>query len=239
MIDSFRDHHALELSPLAVFRFKQGSFGTFFVTVEGEPIAQIGDRLERLAHEGEGTALDAPFTLEERGDFASYVPRSPGRLYPMHLDQLVINLEAGDDAGFEPGPPEPRYAPDGPRMASGKRAFILDSEGWLIVGNGHHLLSGGADVGAAGQILVEPSGVIGQVNLNFSGHYRPPLDAEYARWTYRALAEHPLLTLSPTCIITGRKFDDLDVHSTILKFTAEELLADDPELDEMIEYASL
>ena len=157
----------------------------------------------------------------------------------MHEDQSIIALEAAGEETFEQGPPGPRYSPDQPRSTSGKKAFVIDREGWLIFGHGHHILSGGSEVGAAGQVVVEPSGVIGEINLNFSGHYRPPLDGDYARYTYRALAGHPLLTLSPDCRITGRRFDESDFHSINLKFSAEELLDDDTALDESIEFALL
>ncbi|WP_435019682.1 hypothetical protein TA3x_001423 [Tundrisphaera sp. TA3] len=239
VMDSFRNHHALELSPLAIFRFKRDTYGTYFLSLDGEPIADPAGRQELLVREGEGPAVERPFTDEERRAFAGYRPSPPPQRYAMHLDQQVLNLESDDAEGFEIGPGVPPYSPDSPALTSGRKAFVIDREGWVIIGNGHHILSGGNEVGAAGQIIVEPSGVIGQINLNFSGHYRPPLDATYARYTYRVLASHPLLTLAPDCIITGRKFDDLDVHSSNLKFSAEELLSDDPELDELIEYAML
>ncbi len=151
----------------------------------------------------------------------------------MHRDQF----DPDDSLEFEIGPSKPRFSPEGDRLASGKWAFVIDQEGWLIVGNGHHILSGGAQVGAAGQIIVEASGVIGEIDLNFSGHYRPPLDADYARYAYRAIAGHPLLTLSPECWIWGRKFEGLDLYSPRLKFSVEELTSDDPMLDLLIESA--
>ncbi len=123
------------------------------------------------------------------------------------------------------------------RMSCGKWAFVIDRDGWLIVGNGHHILSGGNPVGAAGQIIVEPSGVIGEVDLNFSGHYRPGLNGEYARYTFRAIDSHPLLILSPDCRVCGRKFQGLDLNAPRLKFTIEELTNDDPMLDLLIESA--
>ena len=239
LIEAFSNHHAFDVSPLAVFRFKRGAYDSFHVGVDGSIIEDLGDRLRRLEVEGQGDETHPPFSDGEQEAFAAYIPAPPPRLYPMHKDQSIIVLESGDEDTFEYGPPRPRYAPDQPRLTSGKKAFVIDGEGWLILGHGHHILSGGAEVGAAGQVVVEPSGVISEINLNFSGHYRPPLDGEYARYTYRALANHPLLTLSPDCRITGRRFDESDFHSINLKFSAEELLADDPALDESIEYALL
>lgn len=238
LIAAFCNHHALEVSPLAVFRFRKGPYDSFHVSIEGDPIEELEDRLRRLEVEGQGDEEASPFTVAEKEAFGRHTPTPPPRLYPMHEDQSIIALESADEP-FEYGPPRPRYATDQPRLSSGKKAFIIDREGWLIFGYGHHILSGGADVGAAGQIVVDPSGVISEINLNFSGHYRPPLDAGYARYTYRMLAAHPLLTISPDCRITGRKFVDLDVHSMNLKLSAEELLAEDPALDESIEFAMI
>ncbi len=235
VIDSFRDHHALEVSPLAIFRFKREKHGSFFVSVEGRRIDELSDRLHLLEVEGQGDEVASPFNPETIDAFARYQPMRPIRLYGMHQDQLIIALESEDEPGFVVGPARPRYSPDLGRLASGRKAFVIDRDGWLIVGNGHHILSGGAQVGAAGQIVIEPSGVVSEINLNFSGHYRPPLDGDYARYTYQMLANHPLLTLSPDCQITGRKFQDLDALSIPLKFSADELMSDDPSLDEMIE----
>ena len=90
----------------------------------------------------------------------------------------------------------------------------------------------------AGQLEIEPSGLVAEINLNFSGHYRPPLDGNYARYTYRVVSGHPLITLSPDCQIKGRIFDEVNVASRQLRFGASELLSDDPELDQLIEMAS-
>ena len=114
---------------------------------------------------------------------------------------------------------------------------MIDRDGWLIVGHGHHILSGGHPVGAAGQFTVEPDGTLGEINLNFSGHYRPPLSGDYARYTLRVLMAHPLIQISENCKITGRKFDDNNLRSINLRFTIEELLGDDSTLDESIEYS--
>ena len=119
-------------------------------------------------------------------------------------------------------------------MGPGKKAFVLDRDGWLIVGDGHHLLSGGQDVGAAGQVVVDAEGTIQAINLNFSGHYRPPLDVAYARYTYRSLASHPLLKVAPDCVISARK-TARDELGPMLRFLREELLDDSFPLDEMID----
>jgi hypothetical protein len=71
--------------------------------------------------------------------------------------------------------------------------------------------------------------------LNFSGHYRPKLSGEYCRYTYRTIAEHPLLTLSPNCGFKGRVFKDCDALSETIQFTRGELASDDPEFDCSIE----
>jgi hypothetical protein len=240
LIDAFCNHHALEISPLAVFRFKSGQYESFYVSIERRRIEDLSDRLDRLEREGQGQEETLEFSAEEVRAFDDYSPEPPRRLYPIHRDQLIISLESDkDEEVFEVGPSKPRYSPKDRRLTSGKKAFVIDPQGWLIIGSGHHLISGGGEVGAAGQIVVEPSGVVSEINLNFSGHYRPPLDGDYARDTYRALAMHPLMSLSPDCVITGRIFDEANVTSTSFRFSQEELNSDDPTLDEEIERASL
>ena len=240
VIDAFCNHHALEVSPFAVFRFKNGRYESFFLSIERRRIEDLSDRLDRLETEGQGLEEGLEFSADEVRAFQAHYPEPPKRLYPIHRDQLIIALESDrDDEVFEIGPPKPRYSPEDRRLTSGKKAFVIDPHGWLIVGSGHHLISGGGEVGAAGQIVVEPSGVVSAINLNFSGHYRPPLDGDYARATYRALARHPLLTLSPDCVVTGRIFDEEKVMSSSFRFSQEELISDDPALDEEIERASL
>jgi hypothetical protein len=71
--------------------------------------------------------------------------------------------------------------------------------------------------------------------LNFSGHYRPPLTLEYAQYVFRALANHPLLSIERTCRILGRKFDEATYSSSVISLTSEELGSDDPELEEALE----
>jgi hypothetical protein len=131
-----------------------------------------------------------------------------------------------------------RYGPSSERMNSGKKAFILDHEGWLIVGMGHHLLSGGQDVGAAGQLTIDQKGQVVEIHLNFSGHYRPPLDGIYTRYVYRSLRSHPLLEFAEDCRVSGRKFDDHGELSTVLRFNSDELESDEIDLELLIEVAS-
>lgn len=236
VIESFVGHPALSLSPDAVFEFRRRGIGSsFFVDVEGREIDHPEEFRRRSAAEGYDADLSSGFTREQREAFARYRPSPPPRLYAMHLDQLIAAIEDEPDAEpFELGEGRPRYGPDGPKMGAGKRAFVLDREGWLIVGDGHHLLSGGHEVGAAGQLVGDAEGRIRAINLNFSGHYRPPLDAAYARYTYRTLATHPLLSLAADCIISGRQSAP-DGLGPMLQFQREELVDNTFPLDELME----
>jgi hypothetical protein len=156
----------------------------------------------------------------------------------MHRDQLAETIEFSDLEAFEVGDFKPPYGPAAGRLSSGRKAFVIDPEGRLVIGHGHHLLSGGRGVGAAGQIVVDEGGVVSAINLNFSGHYRPPLTAEYARYTYGALIGHPLLTFAPGCPVTGRQGFSLD-RLTLIVLEPEDLLADDGRLEYLLDDAGV
>ena len=241
VIDSFLNHHALEVSPFAVFRFAKGLADNLWITHDRKVLTvdELVDFQERLTNEGQGDVAFRHDNSERIIAFATYTPIAPLRLYTMHRDQLMIEVEHEDDAVFETSAGQSPLTPTSPPLTSGRKAFVIDRAGWLVIGHGHHILSGGQPVGAAGQIVLDDHGLVDQINLNFSGHYRPDLDAEYARYTYRSLARHPLLSVAQTCRISGRKFDDENVASTVLEFTASELLTDDPDLDFAIETAML
>ena len=163
VIESFCNHHDFEVSPLAVFRFKSGPYESFSVSIDQKPVDDLTGRQELLEAEGQEREETSGFTPEAVHAFEAYSPEPPGRLYPIHKDQLIIALESGrDEDVFEVGAPRARYAPEHLRLPSGKKAFVIDPRGQLIIGSGHHLISGGGVVGAAGQIVVEPSGVIGE-----------------------------------------------------------------------------
>lgn len=236
VIESFVKHPALALSHHAVFQFRRrGIASSFFVDIRGQQIDDPTEYHRRSATEGYDGDLASGFSEEEHAAFVQYKPTLPMKLYAMYRDQLIAAIEDEPDAEpFIPGEGKPRYGLDGARMGSGKRAFVLDRDGWLIVGDGHHLLSGGQVVGAAGQLIAGKDGTIQAINLNFSGHYRPPLDVNYARYTYRSLAGHPLLTLAAECVISGRKTAQ-DELGPMLRFLREELIDDSFPLDEMIE----
>ena len=76
---------------------------------------------------------------------------------------------------------------------------------------------------------------LGEIHLNFSGHYRPPLTADYARYVFRTLANHPLLSIEKDCQILGRKFDEETYKSSVIRLSSLELATDDPELEEALE----
>jgi hypothetical protein len=150
---------------------------------------------------------------------------------------MTVDLESADSQSIESGKSKDPLSIDQPGLTSGKKAFVIDEDGWLIVGFGHHILSGGNPVGSAGQFSVDSNGEISEINLNFSGHYRPPLDADYARYTFRVLINHPLLKISQNCKVTGRKFDESSLRSTSLLFSKPELLSSDSLLEESINFA--
>jgi len=78
---------------------------------------------------------------------------------------------------------------------------------------------------------VDDEGVVTTINLNFSGHYRPPLTAEYARYTYAVLIRHPLLVFAPNCPVTGRRQFSLDGPLTSIELSPDELTAYDGRLE--------
>lgn len=239
VIDSFRNHHALELSRHAIFHFKSERYETFQLSIDKQPIVDTTQSLLLLESEGQGSEPSVPYSESQKTNFLKYQPEAPPRLYSMYLDQMTIDLESEDAPSAKLTDPKPHLEPAQAALTSGKKAFVIDRNGWLIVGHGHHILSGGHPVGAAGQITVEAEGSLSEINLNFSGHYRPPLSGEYARYTFRVLKDHPLLIVSEDCKITGRKFDEANLLSVNLRFTIDELLENDPSLDESIEYTLL
>ncbi len=237
VIDSFRRHQALELSPYAVFTFSRGIADSFKVSAEGKVIVDDSEYQRLLDEEGQGTALESNFTPAQIEAFRGYLPPPPPRLYDLKLDQFneLLTLDSADDQPMEAGPPRPPLGPDQGPLPPGRKAFVVDANGRLIVGFGHHLISGGHPVGAAGQLHIDETGRVSEVNLNFSGHYRPPLSAEYARYTYRILFYHHLLTFSPECRISARKSFDLSEKLDTFIFSHSELMTDDPSLDMAID----
>lgn len=238
VLGAFANHHALEVSPWAYFQFAKSATESFYVDIHGQLVLDLDERRTRLDEEGMYDEIVPQLPSDRIGSFDAYRPGSPPRLYGMHKDQLILSVEEEGESVFEVGPSQPRYAPGNVVTYSGKRAFILDREGWLIVGGGHHLLSGGNDVGAAGQFVFDELGRIVELNLNFSGHYRPPLDESYARYVYRALLAHPLLEFAEDCRVSGRKFHEEGELSTVLRFDPQDLLSDTVDLDLLIEVAS-
>jgi len=231
VIDAFHRHQAFDVSPHAIFSFTRGLAESFCVSVEGELLEDTEERRRLYEEEGQGHEEGCAFDLADIEVFNKYSPVPPPRLYPMKLDHQNDPLDFDDHEPFQHGPFGSPYSPkDGP-LKSGRKAFVLDNNGWLIIGHGHHLLSGGNSVGAAGQVYVDDSGLITEINLNFSGHYRPPLSAEYARFTYRTLINHPLLSFSPDCRISARRFFDLNSRLENITFAPSELLLDDSGLE--------
>ena len=230
VIDAFHRYPAFEVSPYAVFRFSKSVGENFCVSVNGDLIEDNEKRKRLLDQEGQGTEETGFFSQAVCETFALYRPDSPSRLYGIQSDQIESPIDY-DETPSERGSAKPPYRPEDGRLRSGRKAFVIDNQGWLIVGFSHPLLAGGEAVGAAGQIHVVETGAVTDINLNFSGHYRPPLSAEYARFTYRSLIKHPLLSFSPDCRITARKNFAMDRPLVDIRFVPEELIADDPGLD--------
>ncbi len=231
VVTAFQHHHAFEVSRHAYFTFSRGIADNFHVSRDGHLVLDMAERRGLLAEEEQGTEERHPFSPPQIESFRRYLPQRPPRFYEIKQDHLANPMDYDDHELIEAGPFMPPFSPADGRLTSGRKAFVFDFDGWLIVGQGHHLLSGGNPVGSAGQIYVDGDGVVTEINLNFSGHYRPPLSAGYARYTYRSLVSHPLLTFAPGCRISARKSFRLDMNLETMVFTADELLSDEPSLD--------
>ncbi len=244
VIEAFRRHPALDVSPHAIFRFRIKRFEKFSVDIDFREIADESEHLRLLELEGyddgEVGSIAPTYTRDQVAGFRSYSPLMPPRMYPIQRDQLIATIEPddGDPLDYEYGPPCARLAPDAPFVGSGKVNFVVDEAGRLIVGlKGHHILSGGNRVGAAGHLVFGPGGEVIEIHLNFSGHYRPKLDAAYVRYTYGLLTGHPLLSFSKDCKVQGRVFSDVSDRSTVIRFLPEDLAIDADDLDLLIETA--
>lgn len=244
VIQAFKGHPALDVSPHAIFRFRIKRFEKFSVDTEFREITDESEHLRLVEREGyedgDTGSSTRSYTREQVARFRSYSPPMPPRLYPIQRDQLIATIEPddGDSLDYEYGPPCAPLAPDLPFMGSGKVNFVVEEAGRLIIGlKGHHILSGGNRVGAAGHLVFGPDGDVIEIHLNFSGHYRPRLDADYVRYTYGLLTGHPLLAVSGDCKVQGRVFSDVSDRSTVIRFLPEDLTIDADELDLLIETA--
>lgn len=238
----FKQHPAFPLSDHAIFEFSQELARSFHVDVDGReiPAHEIAERRRWIDEEGITRLAGVGFTRAQLQAWASYRPTAPPVLYAPHLDQLIAALEGDPEVRYEEGEPAPIYTPEAEPFTGGKYNFVIDASGRLIVGPiGHHLLSGCRRVGGAGHIRFDERGIVTEVHLNFSGHYRPPLSADYARYAFRAIEGHPLIRLAADCLVQGRLFDEESYATSLLRFRPEELRADDDRLEFGIEAASL
>jgi hypothetical protein len=240
-VESFVKNAAFDVSPHVIFLFRRGTGDRFALDYHGKPILE-GDRQEKLRLlEVDGCEIvrQNQFRAAQLEAFDRYFPPRPPQLYGVHADQSITALE--DDGWVHLVPDQnacAAYMPDTPVLPTGKPNFVIDEQGWVIIGmKHHHLLSGGRSVGGAGHLIIGESGTVDGIQLNFSGHYRPPLTPEYARFVYRTFKGHPLLTLSPNCTIQGRKFDEESLASNVIRFEAGELETDSAEFDEILERA--
>ncbi len=226
VIDAFRRHQAFDVSPHAWFKFSRELADSFSVDLDQNIIRDEAERRKLIEYEGQGPPTGRLFSLAQSQEFLSYQPLPPPRLYHLKLDQLGFSNEIDDDT-FDYGQANGPYGlADGP-LTSGKKAFVLDEQGWLIIGFGHQLISGGKSVGAAGQIYVDSESVITEINLNFSGHYRPSMTLEYVHYTFKSLWRHPLLVISKDCRITARKVFRRGMSLETIVFEMDDLLAQD------------
>ena len=167
-INSFAQHPALNTHPEAVFSFRLTGGDEAILDIQGQPVADKRPKLAIVDAEGIGAEVEL---VVPAIDFADYRPEPPPRRYGMHRDQTFTDLEA--DGESEPISPEPRLAPGSP-IHSGKLNFVIDDEGFLIIGGvGHQILSGCRRVAGAGHIHITTDGMVSRLDLNFSGHYRP------------------------------------------------------------------
>jgi hypothetical protein len=242
VISAFVMHSAFDVSPFAFFSFKFSREGRFHLSPKGDSLEDIGENQRQIELE----ELDAserripPYTRDQLSRYAQYVPAPPSRLYSIHEDQLTTCLEIDGLAEIDLGLRCPRLSPHIPIPDSQKPNFVIDEEGWLILGvKGHHILSGGVAVGGAGHLILEATGEVAEIHLNFSGHYRPTLDGDYARYAYVTIVNHPLMRISENCIIKGRLFPETSGIPEVHSFSADDLLSEDSDLDMWLEAASL
>jgi hypothetical protein len=237
-IGAFLAHRAFDASEHVIFHYKEKQYETSSVNRRSQPLSaeDIQEYLEILESEGLGGNVGNNLNPTQVRAFSGYQPTPPPRLHAMQPDQLVISIEEGDSIlDFQPGPAHPRYSPDTQDLYSGKINFVIDESGWLILGpQGHHILSGGAEVGGAGHLIIGESGATSALHLNFSGHYRPRLTFDYVRYVFRTLVNHPLLSVDKSPEIWGRVFDD-DGRSHVIEFLPADLLSDAPAADEALE----
>jgi hypothetical protein len=236
IIESFKGHRAFMLSEHAVFQFHSSPTSKIFRSTSGGRIDKPYERLKLLDEEGLGDSVSVIHTPVQVIQFENYSPIRPPRLYGMHLDHSISSIDEADDEGFEYGEPAPRLDLRQTTFRPGKNNFVIDRDGFLIVGiSGHQILSGGQAVAAAGHIHFDSRGSVVKLETNFSGHYRPPLSADYLRYVYQVIAKHPLILLDDNCQFRGRWFDEESMNSKPLEFHQEDLESDDPRLDQWIE----
>jgi hypothetical protein len=133
----------------------------------------------------------------------------------------------------EDGEPRPALEP-GHLLAAGRHNWVILPSGSLVVGRtAHVILSGGGPVAGAGKLDVGTTAPAGRVpvswvGLNFSGHYHPPLTAEYALFVARILRNHPALHLHIGTVFQGNLWDR--GNRILLTLTWEEFAAPEREL---------
>ena len=121
VLSAFANHHALEVSPWAIFQFSRGIADSISVDVRGQPLSDLNEHHRQLDEEGQGREVAPSFPEDQVERFRTYQPASPPRLYGMHKDQVILAVEGDDDIVFEVGRSMTRYAPELARLNSGKK----------------------------------------------------------------------------------------------------------------------
>ena len=120
VLEAFKRHPALDVSPHAVFQFRVKRFEKFSVDIGFAAIEDVSEYLRLLEEEGyqdrDEVPVDRSYTRDQIRRFKRYSPPLPPRTYPIQRDQLIATIEPDDDdpLDYEYGPPCPSLASDAP-----------------------------------------------------------------------------------------------------------------------------
>ena len=166
---------------------------------DGHLVQDMAGRRGLLAEEEQGTEERHPFSPPQIESVPKIsFPQRPPWLYEIKQDHLTNPMDYDDHESD-------RSRPIHAAILTGGWAADLGSEGIRPRlrrmadrrPGASSALGRESRVCPPGKSTSMAMGVVTEINLNFSGHYRPPLSAGYARYTYRSLVSHPLLTFRP------------------------------------------
>ena len=147
-------HKAFDISEHVVFSYNRGIADIFILDSDGNALTeeQRQTKLALMDSEGLRTITYDAFSSRQVATFIKYKRSSKRRLFAMCSDQAITSLEEdGDSYSVSRSEPFLRYTADNPVVPTGKVNFVLDGDGWLILGmKHHHILSGGNHVGVRG-----------------------------------------------------------------------------------------